>query len=299
MTLFKGSGVALVTPYTEKGINYDELSRLLEWHISEGTDAIIICGTTGEPATMSEEEYKTIIKYTVDKVAGRVPVIAGTGSNSTSHAIASSKYAESVGADGLLLVTPYYNKATQKGLIAHFTAIANEVNIPIILYNVPGRTGVNLLPASVAELAQHKNICGIKSATGNLAQLTEVARLTDDDFDIYSGNDDIIIPTLSIGGSGVISVVANILPRDTHNIVQYYLDGNHKEALKLQLDMKALIDSIFIEVNPIPVKTAMNLMGMAAGKLRLPLCEMSEENLVILKSEMVGYGIIDGEAING
>lgn len=292
MTLFKGSGVALVTPYTNNGINYEELSKMIEWHISEGTDAIIICGTTGEPATMSNEEYKTIIKFTIDKVNGRIPVIAGTGSNCTSHAIENSIYAESVGADGLLINTPYYNKATQKGLIQHFIAIADEVNIPIVLYNVPGRTGVNMLPKTVYELSKHKNICAVKEASGDLAQVTEIARLVDEDFAIYSGNDDVIIPTMAVGGYGVISVVANIAPKDTHNMVKYYLDGNHKEALKLQLDMKPLIDAIFIEVNPIPVKTAMRLMGIDAGKLRLPLSEMYEENLEVLKKEMKEYGLI-------
>lgn len=299
MTLFKGSGVAIVTPYTDEGINYEELSRMIDWHISEGTDAIIICGTTGEPATMSENEYKTVIKFTIDKTAGRIPVIAGTGSNSTSHAISNSKYAEEVGADGLLLVTPYYNKATQKGLVDHFTAIADSVNIPIILYNVPGRTGVNMLPKTVETLSMHRNICGIKEASGDLAQVTETARLTGDDFGIYTGNDDVIIPTMSLGGFGVISVVANILPADTHNLVKYYLDGDHKSALNLQLKMKALIDALFIEVNPIPVKTAMGLMGMDSGKLRLPLTNMSEENLEILKNEMINYGLLNKEAVNG
>ncbi|WP_432408656.1 4-hydroxy-tetrahydrodipicolinate synthase [Wukongibacter sp. M2B1] len=292
MSLFRGSGVALVTPFTGNKVNYDKLGEMLEWHIEQGTDAIIICGTTGEPSTMTEEEQKEVIRFTVEKINKRIPVIAGAGSNNTAHAIEMSQYAEKVGADGLLHVTPYYNKATQRGLIAHFTAIANAVNIPIILYNVPGRTGVNILPATLAELANHPNICAIKEASGNIAQVAEIARLVPDDFYIYSGNDDMIVPLMSLKGDGVISVVANITPKDTHDLVQKFIEGDVKGSCDLQLKMKPLIDSLFIEVNPIPVKTAMNLMGFEMGNLRLPLVDMSNENLEILKDRMTEYGLI-------
>ncbi|MFT9496875.1 4-hydroxy-tetrahydrodipicolinate synthase [Anaerosolibacter sp.] len=292
MSLFTGSGVAIVTPFKEGKVNYSKLEEILNWHIEQGTDAIIVCGTTGEASTMTEDEQKETIKFTIEKINGRIPVIAGTGSNNTAHALEMSKYAESVGADGLLLITPYYNKATTKGLIAHFTAIADAVNIPIILYNVPGRTGVNILPATVAELAKHPNIKAIKEASGNIAQVAEIARLVPSDFHIYSGNDDMIVPLMSLGGHGVISVVANVAPKDTHNMVQKFLDGDVKGACALQLQMKALIDALFIEVNPIPVKTAMNLMGFEMGELRLPLTEMTEGNLSILTARMTEYGLL-------
>lgn len=292
MSLFTGSGVAIVTPFKEGKVNYTKLEEILNWHIEQETDAIIVCGTTGEASTMSEDEQKETIKFTVEKINGRIPVIAGTGSNNTAHALELSKYAESVGADGLLLITPYYNKATTKGLIAHFTAIADAVNIPIILYNVPGRTGVNILPATVAELAKHPNIQAIKEASGNIAQVAEIARLVPSDFHIYSGNDDMIVPLMSLGGHGVISVVANVAPKDTHNMVQKFLDGDVKGACALQLQMKALIDALFIEVNPIPVKTAMNIMGFEMGELRLPLTEMTEGNLSILTARMTEYGLL-------
>ncbi|EOD00892.1 4-hydroxy-tetrahydrodipicolinate synthase [Caldisalinibacter kiritimatiensis] len=291
MSIFKGSGVAIVTPYKEGKIDFKKLDELIEWHIEENTDAIIICGTTGEASTMSEEEHKEAIKFAVDKVNKRIPVIAGTGSNNTSHAIEMSKYAESVGADGLLVVTPYYNKTTQKGLIEHYTAIADSVNIPIIVYNVPGRTGVNILPKTLATLSKHPNIKAVKEASGNISQVAEIARLCPNDFDIYSGNDDIIVPVLSVGGKGVISVVANILPKDTHDIVIKYLEGNVDEARELQLKMKGLIDALFIETNPIPIKTAMNLLGMDVGDLRLPLTNMTEENTNILINELENYGL--------
>ncbi len=292
MSLFTGSGVAIVTPFKDGKVNYSKMEEILNWHIEQGTDAVIVCGTTGEASTMSEEEQKETIKFTIEKINGRIPVIAGTGSNNTAHAIEMSKYAESVGADGLLVITPYYNKATTKGLIAHFTAIADAVNIPIILYNVPGRTAVNILPATVAELAQHRNIKAIKEASGNIAQIAEIARLVPSDFHIYSGNDDMIVPLMSLGGHGVISVVANVAPRDTHDMVQKFIDGDVKGACALQLQMKALIDALFIEVNPIPVKTAMNLMGFEMGELRLPLTEMSEGNLNTLIAKMTEYGLL-------
>lgn len=292
MNLFRGSGVALVTPFKNDKVNYEKLEELLEWHIEQGTDAIVICGTTGEATTLSDKEQKEVIKFTVEKINKRIPVIAGTGSNSTAHAIELSKYAEQVGVDGLLVITPYYNKSTQKGLIAHFTAISNEVTKPIIIYNVPGRTGVNILPSTLAELAKLPNIKGIKEASGNIAQVAEIARLVPDDFYIYSGNDDMVVPLMSLKGDGVISVVANIAPKDTHNLVQKFIDGDLQGSCELQLKMKPLIDSLFIEVNPIPVKTATNLMGLATGKLRLPLVEMSDENLEVLKTRMKEYKLI-------
>jgi 4-hydroxy-tetrahydrodipicolinate synthase len=289
--MFKGSGVAIITPFNDKGVDFAKLEELLEWHIAEGTDAIVICGTTGESATMTDEEQKAAIKFTVETVNKRIPVIAGAGSNDTAHSVELSKYADEIGADGLLIVTPYYNKTTQKGLIKHYETIANEVNTPIIIYNVPGRTGLNILPQTVAELAKHPNIRGIKEASGNIAQVAEISRLVPDDFYIYSGNDDMIVPLLSVGGHGVISVVANILPKDTHNMVHYFLDGDFEAAKNLQLDMKALIDSLFIEVNPIPVKEAMNILGMNVGECRLPLVSMSEDNRAKLEAEIRKYGV--------
>lgn len=292
MGLFKGSGVALVTPFKDGSIDYSKLGELIEWHISEETDALIVCGTTGEASTMTEVEQKEVIRFAVEKSNKRIPVIAGTGSNCTAHAIELSIYAEDVGADGLLVITPYYNKSTQKGLIAHFAAIADEVNIPIIIYNVPGRTGVNILPATIAKLATHPNISAVKEASGNISQVAEIARLVPQDFYIYSGNDDMIVPLMSLRGDGVISVVANIAPRDTHSIVTKFLEGNLKESCDIQLKMKPLIDALFIEVNPIPVKTAMNLMGFDVGDLRLPLVNMDENNLSILKNELNNYGLL-------
>lgn len=291
MSIFEGSGVAIVTPYENNSIDYDKLGELLEWHISENTDAIIICGTTGETSTMTIEEHKETIKYAISKVNRRIPVIAGTGSNNTRHAIEMSKYAEEVGADGLLVVTPYYNKTTQQGLISHFTAIADSVEIPIILYNVPGRTGMNIEPETVLELSKHKNIQALKEASGNISYVAEIARICPDDFNIYSGNDDMIVPVLSLGGKGVISVVANILPKKTHELVNSYLEGDIVTSRDIQLSMNGLINSLFIETNPIPVKTAMNLMGMNVGNLRLPLTNMNESNLNTLINEMNKYGI--------
>lgn len=291
MSLFEGSGVAIVTPFNDIGIDYDKLGELIDWHIANKTDAIIICGTTGESSTMSDEERKKIIKFTVDKTNKRIPVIAGTGSNNTHHAIELSKYSQEVGVDGLLVVTPYYNKTTQKGLIEHYKAIANSVALPIIMYNVPGRTGLNLLPKTVKRLSEVENIKAIKEASGNISQVAEIARLCGEDFYIYSGNDDMIVPTLSLGGKGVISVVANILPEETHNMVMEYLYGNIKESRKLQLEMNGLINALFIETNPIPIKTAMNLMGLDVGKLRLPLTDMDEDNLKILISMLKDYGL--------
>lgn len=291
MYLFEGSGVALVTPFNNSGVDYDKLGELLDWQIENSTDAIIICGTTGESSTMTDSERKAVIDFTVKKVNKRVPVIAGTGSNNTSYAIELSKYAEEVGVEGLLVVTPYYNKTSLNGIIEHYEAIANSINVPIILYNVPGRTGVNLLPQTVVELSKIKNIKAIKEASGDISQVAEISRLCSEDFYIYSGNDDMIVPVLSLGGKGVISVVANILPSDTHNIVMEYLKGNVIEARKLQLKMNGLINTLFIEPNPIPVKTAMNLMGMKVGGLRLPLTNMSKNNVKVLLNYMEQYGI--------
>ena len=290
-TLFEGSGVAIVTPFKDGKINYDAMGNLIEWHIENKTDAIIVCGTTGESATMSDEERKTTIKFVVDKVNKRIPVIAGSGSNNTAYSVELSKYCQEVGADGLLVVTPYYNKSTQDGLIKHFTTIAESVDIPIILYNVPGRTGVNIKPTTVEKLSKVKNIVAIKEASGDISQVAEISRLCGDDFAIYSGNDDQIVPILSLGGSGVISVLANVLPKETHDIVEKYLSGDIEEARKLQLSLNELVSSLFIEVNPIPVKAAMNLMGLEAGELRLPLVEISETNLKVLANNMKKCGI--------
>lgn len=291
MRLFEGSGVALVTPFKNNKVDYDKLSELIEFHIENNTDSIIICGTTGESSTMSDFEKRETIKFTVEKVRNRIPVIAGTGGNNTSYSIELSKYAEEVGVDGLLLVTPYYNKATQKGLIEHYKAIASSVNIPIILYNVPGRTGVNILPKTVYELSKIENIKAIKEASGNISQVAQIAKLCGNDFYIYSGNDDMIVPILSLGGKGVISVVANILPNETHEVVTKFLKGDILEAKNIQLKMLDLINSLFIEVNPIPIKTAMNVLGMEVGNLRLPLTNMDENNMRILISAIEEYGV--------
>ncbi len=296
--IFSGSGVALVTPFYENNlqnrnqVNFTELERLIEWHIANMTDAIIVCGTTGEASTLSESEKKAIFKFTVEKANGRIPVIAGTGCNDTADTIARSQFAEEVGADGLLIVTPYYNKCTQKGLIAHYTAIANAVKIPIILYNVPGRTGVNIAPDTAAILAEHANIVGIKEASGDLSQVAKMASQCPKSFAIYSGNDDQIIPTLSLGGLGVISVLANIMPKETHDMVQFYLDGQHQAALDIQLNLLSLINNLFIEVNPIPVKAAMQLMGMPVGGLRLPLTDMEDATKQRLANDMSHVGLL-------
>ncbi|WP_055667591.1 4-hydroxy-tetrahydrodipicolinate synthase [Desnuesiella massiliensis] len=292
MSLFKGSGVAIVTPFDENGVNFKKLEELLEWHIKSGTDAIIVCGTTGEASTMSENERKETIKFTVDIVNKRIPVIAGTGTNNTAASISMSKWAESIGVDGLLIITPYYNKTTQKGLVEHFKAINDSVNIPIIVYNVPGRTGMNISPKALLEISKFKNIVAIKEASGNISQVAEYKALCGDKIDIYSGNDDQIIPILSLGGIGVISVVANIIPKEVHEMCKLYLDGNAKEALDIQLKTLSLTNALFIETNPIPVKTAMNLMALNVGELRLPLCSMSENNLNVLKEELSKSGLI-------
>ena len=292
MHLFTGSGVALVTPFENNQINYEALERLINWHVANQTDALIICGTTGESATLSTEEKKALIAFAVAKTDGRMPVIAGTGCNNTADTIEMSIYAEQAGADGLVIVTPYYNKCTQKGLIAHYTAIADAVNIPIILYNVPGRTAVNIAPETVAILSGHKNIIAIKEASGDISQVAKIARLCPKSFGIYSGNDDQIVPLLSLGGIGVISVVANILPKETHEMVALFMNGQVQEALNLQLKLLNVINALFIEVNPIPVKTAMNLMGINVGDLRLPLTAMEAHTKQILIDEMKAGGLL-------
>ncbi len=294
MAIFKGAGVAIVTPFTEDNmVHYDKLGELIDYQIENGSDSIIICGTTGEASTLSHEEHIDCIRYTVKKVAKRVPVVAGTGSNSTETAIYLSQEAEKAGADALLVVTPYYNKATQKGLIEHFEAIASSVTLPIIIYNVPSRTGCNILPATVASLIKKvKNIVGIKEASGNISQVAELAHLTQGKLDIYSGNDDQIVPILSLGGIGVISVISNIAPKQTHDIVAAYLAGDVKKSMELQLEVIPLVSALFCEVNPIPVKTSLNLMGYEVGALRRPLSPMEEENVIKLKKALKEYGLL-------
>lgn len=295
MSIFEGSGVALVTPFCEDGsVDYAKLKELVEFQIKNGTDAIIICGTTGESSTLTHEEHLECIKKCIEYTAGRVPVVAGTGSNCTETAIYLSTEAERYGADALLVVTPYYNKATQKGLIAHYTAIANAVKIPIIMYNVPSRTGCNIQPETAVELAKNvENIVAIKEASGNISQVTKLMSLADGCIDLYSGNDDQIVPILSLGGKGVISVTANIIPQDTHLLVTKYLDGDRKGSLNLQLKAIDLCNALFCEVNPIPVKKAVELMGLCGGTLRMPLTEMEPQNVERLKAAMVNYGILN------
>lgn len=290
--LFKGSAVALVTPFTKDNkVNFDKLAELIEYHIENKTDAIVSCGTTGEATTMSDEEILSVLEFTVKKVNGRIPVIAGTGSNNTMHSVELSQKAEALGVDGLLIITPYYNKANKSGLKKHFVTIAESVNIPIILYNVPGRTCMNISPALIAELAQVPNIVAVKEASGDLGQVAEIASLVPEDFAIYSGNDDSIVPLLSLGGHGVISVLANVCPRETHDLVEKYLNGDVEGSRKIQLDLDALIAALFIEVNPIPVKTAMNLLGFEVGDLRLPLDNIDPANLEVLKKELINAGL--------
>ena len=291
--IFTGAGVAIVTPMDNTGaVNFSKLGELIEFQITNGTDAIIICGTTGESPTLTHEEHMECIRYTVEKVAKRVPVIAGTGSNHTAYAVELSQYAESVGADALLMVTPYYNKTTQAGLIRHFNFIADSVHIPIILYNVPSRTGMDIKPETYKELSKHPNIIATKEANGSMSSIAETAALCGDELIIYSGNDDQIVPIMALGGKGVISVLSNIVPKQTHDIVAKFLAGDIKGSLDLQLKLIALSNSLFTEVNPIPVKEALNLMGYEVGECRMPLAPISEKNLSILKSEMAKIGLI-------
>ena len=290
--IFRGAGVAIVTPFTEDGINFAELGCIIEDQIAGGTDAVIITGTSGESATMTDEEHKAAIKYAVDKVKGRIPVIAGTGSNETAYAVQLSQYAQEAGADALLVVTPYYNKCTQKGLIRHFTAIADSVDIPLILYNVPSRTGVNIQLPTYVELAKHPRIAAVKEASGDLSAIIRIRQACGDALTIYSGNDDQIVPILSIGGQGVISVLSNVAPRTAHDICQLYFDGKVKESAELQIAFMDLISALFSEVNPIPVKAAMNFLGYAAGPLRLPLTELEPEHQEALKAVMKKHGLL-------
>lgn len=290
-TIFTGAAVAIVTPFNENGINFEELKRLIDFNIDNGTDAIVIAGTTGESSTMSDEEHKEAIRFTVEYVNKRIPVIAGTGSNDTAYAVELSKYAESVGVDGILVVTPYYNKATQSGLVKHFTYIADRVNVPMILYNVPSRTGVNILPETYVELAKHPRIVAAKEASGDLSQVAKIKALCGDNLDIYSGNDDQIVPILSLGGKGVISVLSNVMPKEAHEICSLYFEGKIEESAKMQTDYLELINNLFIEVNPIPVKTALGLMGYNVGNLRMPLFAMEGKNLETLKDSLKEYGL--------
>ena len=293
MSVFKGAGVAIVTPmYDNEEVNYDKLGELLEEQIARGTDAIIICGTTGEASTLTHEEHLAVIKYAVEKVNHRVPVIAGTGSNATDTAIYLSTEAEKYGADALLLVTPYYNKATQKGLKLHFSKIAESVKLPIILYNVPSRNGCNLQPETIVWLAEHvENIVGVKEASGNISQVAKLMSIAKGNVELYSGNDDQIVPIMALGGSGVISVLSNVAPELAHDIATTYLEGDVKKSCKLQLQAIELIDALFCEVNPIPVKTALNLMGKEVGPLRAPLCTMEAANEEKLRKALVNSGI--------
>lgn len=294
MAIFEGAGVALVTPFKANGdVNYDKLEEILEEQIAGGTDAIVICGTTGEASTMSPEEHLSVIKYGCEVVKGRIPVVVGTGSNCTRETVYMSQKAEEAGADGVLLVTPYYNKATQNGLIAHFTTIAEAIKIPALLYHIPGRTGVTMKPETIVSLCKNvPNIVGVKEASGNFSSIATMMNMADGCIDVYSGNDDQIVPLLSMGGKGVISVLSNVAPKQTHDICQKFFDGDVKGSLQMQLDAIPLISALFSEVNPIPVKAAMNMMGKEVGPLRLPLTEMEDAHKEVLKQVMKSYGIL-------
>lgn len=290
--IFRGAGVAIITPYTEDGVNFPELGRIIEDQIEKGTDAVVITGTTGESATMTDEEHRATIKFAVDQVKGRIPVIAGTGSNETAYAVELSQYAEEVGADAVLVVTPYYNKCTQRGLLAHYMAIADAINIPIVLYDVPSRTGVGITTETYVKLAKHPNIVAVKEANGDLSKILRLRAAVGDDLVVYSGNDDQIVPILSLGGQGVISVLSNVAPQETHDICQAYFDGDTEKAMKLQIQYTDLIDALFCEVNPIPVKVAMRKIGYAAGPLRMPLCEMEPEHEQQIEKALRNHGLL-------
>ena len=294
MAVFTGAGVAIVTPFQENGdVDYGKFAELVEFQVKNGTDAIIVCGTTGEASTLTHEEHLDVIKFCVEKVAGRVPVVAGTGSNCTQTAVYLSKEAEKAGADAVLLVTPYYNKATQKGLYGHFKIIADSIRIPVILYNVPGRTGCNILPETVVKLcAEVENIVGVKEASGNISQVAKLMALADGKVDLYSGNDDQIVPLLSLGGKGVISVLSNVAPKETHEICAKFFAGDVAGSCALQLKALDLCSALFCEVNPIPVKKALNLMGMGAGTLRMPLSDMDEANVPKLEKALKDFGLV-------
>lgn len=292
-TIFKGAGVAIVTPMKPDGsVNYDKLRSLIDYQIENGTQAIIACGTTGESPTLTHEEHVEVIKTAVEHTAGRVPVIAGTGSNDTRYALELSKEAEALGADALLMVTPYYNKTSQAGLIKHYTYVADNVNLPIILYNVPGRTGTDIKPQTYAVLAEHKNIAAIKEANANINAITETMALCGNKIDLYSGCDEHILPILALGGVGVISVLSNVIPKQTNDICKYYFDGDIEKSRSLQLKYYSLIKALFSDVNPIPVKEAMNMMGFDIGKCRLPLCDMSDDAKSKLRAELERNGLL-------
>ena len=294
MAIFKGAGVALATPFKENmEVNYEKLEELVDFHVENGTDGIVVMGTTGEAATMTHEEHLECIKVVIDRTKGRIPVVAGTGSNCTETAVYLSTEACRYGADGLLVVTPYYNKATQPGLIAHFTEIAKKVSVPIIMYNIPGRTGCTMQPETIAKLVKDvDNIVGVKDATGNISFTAKTMQVTNGDIDLYSGNDDQIVPIMALGGIGVISVLSNVAPKKTHDICQAMLDGDVKLGAKLQIEALPLIEALFCEVNPIPVKAALNLMGMKVGDMRMPLTNMEPEHVKILEKAMKDYGIL-------
>ena len=289
--IFKGCGTAIVTPFTEDGVNFEEFGRLIEDQIKNKVDSIIVCGTTGEASTMTLEEKKETIKFAVEKVAGRIPVIAGTGGNCTKSVIEMTEYAESIGVDGALIVTPYYNKCTQDGLLAHYKAIAEKTKLPIIVYSVPGRTGVNILPKTCLELSKIENIVAIKEASGNLSQVAEIASSCGDNLNIYSGNDDQILPVLSLGGIGVISVLSNVAPEYTHNMVYNFFDGNTKQATSMQLNAIELVNALFCEVNPIPVKEALNMLGWNMGNPRLPLTKLSDNGIKQMENALKNFGL--------
>jgi 4-hydroxy-tetrahydrodipicolinate synthase len=292
-TVFKGAGVAIVTPMNADGsVNFDKLGELIDFQINGGTDAIIICGTTGESSTLNHEDHTNAIRYTVERVAHRVPVISGTGSNDTLYAVKLSNEAEDAGVDALLLVTPYYNKTTQAGLVRHYNYIADRVETPVIIYNVPSRTGLNVLPETYKELSKHPNIAAIKEANGNIDAAARTMSLCGDDLNVYTGNDGDILPMLALGAKGVISVMSNIMPRETHNICAKFFAGDIEGSRRLQLDLMSLVDALFIEVNPIPVKAALNLMGFGVGECRMPLAPMSEKNLAVLKSELIKHKLM-------
>ena len=292
-TIFKGAGVALVTPMNDDGsVNYEELEKLINFQVENGTDAIITCGTTGESATLSDEEHSKVIEFTIKKVNGRVPVIAGTGGNNTEMVLKKSLHAEKLGADGLLIVTPYYNKTSQKGLIEHYTYIADKVNTPIILYNVPSRTGVNIKTETYLALSKHENICAVKEANGDISSVAKTISLCGDNLAVYSGNDDQIVPILSLGGIGVISVFSNICPKECHNLIKSFLDGDTEISAKMQIKYLELMNAMFCDVNPVPVKEALNMMGFKCGKCRLPLYELSNENRSNVQSILRKYGLI-------
>ncbi len=291
-TIFKGCGTAIITPFTEDGVNFEEFGKMIEFQINEGIDAIIVCGTTGEASTMTENERKETIKFAIEKAAKRVPIIAGTGGNNTAAVIAFTKWAEEAGADGALIVTPYYNKTTQAGLVAHYKAIAEQTTLPIIVYSVPGRTGVNITPETCLELSKIENIVAIKEASGNISQIAEIKALCRDNLNVYSGNDDQIVPILSVGGIGVISVLSNVAPKYTHEMCQNFFDGNIEKATTMQLDSMELVKALFCEVNPIPVKEGLNMMGYNAGKPRLPLIPLSPAGEEKMKKALTNFGLI-------